>query len=227
MEQKIINESTIVSVLDWCFEKVVNGMPGFESAKELAESYINDKGTTVEKVDNLIKWQDLKCATAGFVTNIGGLITMPIAIPAELISVVYIQMRMIAAIAYIGGYDLRNDKVRTLIFVCLVGNSANEVLKTFSLKLGMKLTEQAIKKIPTEIIIAINKAVGFKLITKFGEKGLINLDKVAPPLVSGFIGAAFDCFASHVIGKIAKAIFIEKYDNYFELRDEVINLTKK
>ncbi|WHP42989.1 hypothetical protein [Lysinibacillus capsici] len=36
---------------------------------------------------------------------------MPITIPTNLASVMYMQMRMIAAIAQIRGYDLKDDQV--------------------------------------------------------------------------------------------------------------------
>ena len=46
------------------------------------------------------------------------------------------------------------------------------------------ITKQAIKEISGETIKSINKAVGFRLVTKLGEKGVVNLGK-AVPLVGG------------------------------------------
>lgn len=39
------------------------------------------------------------------------------------------QMRMVAAIAKIGGYDVRSDPVQTLIFMCLTGTAISDVVK--------------------------------------------------------------------------------------------------
>lgn len=39
---------------------------------------------------------------------------LPVAIPANISSVLYIQLRMIAAIAIMSGHDVKDDKVRTL-----------------------------------------------------------------------------------------------------------------
>lgn len=52
-----------------------------------------------------------------------------------------------------------------------------------------------IKKIPKEVILKINQAVGFKLVTKFGEKGIVNLGKVVPVL-GGFISGLVDYAAA-------------------------------
>ena len=62
-----------------------------------------------------------------------------------------------------------------------------------------------IKRILFEVIKQINKAVGFRLVTKFGEKGVINLGK-GIPLVGG-IGGTVDAVGTTTIGKTAKRVF--------------------
>ena len=74
--------------------------------------------------------------------------------------------------------------------------------------MGQKLTISAIKSITRETLVAINRAVGFRLLTKFGEKGVINLGK-AVPLVGGVIGATFEAVSTNGVGNIARDPFIE------------------
>ena len=57
----------------------------------------------------------------GFVTNIGGVATLPVAIPANIAGVAIVQMRMVAAIAHLRGYDLNDNRVRTALVMCLLG----------------------------------------------------------------------------------------------------------
>ena len=57
----------------------------------------------------------------------------------------FVQIRMTAAIAHLGGHDLRTDRVRTLCYVCMCGSASARILKGVGIKLGAKLTEQAIK----------------------------------------------------------------------------------
>ena len=54
----------------------------------------------------------------------------------------------------------------------------------------------------------INQAIGFKLLTKFGQKGVINLGKTIP-FIGGIINAAFDVVATNTIGNIARDTFIK------------------
>jgi len=114
---------------------------------------------------------------------------------------------MIAAIAHMGGYNLNDDRVRSLVFVCLTGNAAKDILKDVGMVVGKKLAENAIKNISGKTIIAINKKVGFRLLTKFGEKGAINLGKTIP-LFGGIVGATFDSITTNTIGNIARDTFI-------------------
>lgn len=76
------------------------------------------------------------------------------------------------------------------------------------MEVGQKLTISAIKSITRETLVAINRAVGFRLLTKFREKGVINLGK-AVPLVGGVIGATFEAVSTNAIGNIARDTFIE------------------
>ena len=58
------------------------------------------------------------------------------------------------------------------------------------------------------ILIKINQQVGFRLVTKFGQKGLVNVIKMMP-LVGGVVGGVFDTGMTLTIGNIAKKLFSE------------------
>ncbi len=196
-----------MQVLEWSYEKAINGVAGLDSASELAQSYMqSDKGRS-DQANSLIRWQNTKAGTSGFLSGLGGILTMPVTIPANVASVIFVQMRMIAAIAHIGGHDIRDDRVKALVYACLTGNAAKDILKDIGIVAGTKFTTSAIKKISGETIKIINQKVGFRLVTKFGEKGVINLGKVVP-LVGGIIGATFDSVATNTIGNIARDTFI-------------------
>ena len=196
-------------VLDWAYEKAISGMPGLDSASQLASGFMEKEGSLREKANSLIRWQNAKAGTSGFVTGIGGLMTLPVAIPANLASVVYIQIRMIAAIAHMGGYDLRDEKVKTLVYMCLVGNFAKDILQETGIRLGTKFTALAIERISEKSLLLINQRVGFRLLATSGTKGMINLGK-AVPLVGGIIGGSIDMAATNTIGNMARNTFLPK-----------------
>lgn len=203
----VISQESIQTVLDWTYEKAVSGIPGLDSAADLAKSYMKSDKSAFDQANELIRWQNSKAATSGFVTGIGGFATLPIALPANVTSVLYIQIRMIAAIAFIGGHDLRDDRVRTLVYSCLVKNGVKESLKSVGIKVGNRAALNAVKAIPGKALTAINQRTGMLLVTKFGQTGVINLGKMVPVL-GGVIGGTFDYFSTRSVGKQARDAFV-------------------
>jgi hypothetical protein len=207
---KTLTHDTMMTALDWSYDKALNGgIPGMDTATELADNYLKKKGSLEEQVNSLIRWQNSKSAASGFLTGLGGIITLPVAIPANIASVLLVQIRMVSAIAHMGGYNLKDDEVKSFVYLCLAGNGAKEIAKNTGIVIGQKLAINGIKKIPSAVITKINQAVGFRLLTKFGEKGAINLGK-AVPLVGGVIGGTVDAITTNIIGGVAQNIFIEK-----------------
>ncbi len=199
-----ITESKIMHTVDWAYYKAVNGVTGLDSASELAQHYLNTNNILIEQVKSLIRWQNTKAGTSGFLSGLGGIITIPVTIPANITSVMYLQIRMIAAIAYMGGHDLNDDKIKALVYICLTGTGAKNILQEIKVK---NVTEDAIKNISNKTIFAINHKVGFRLLAEFGEQSIISIGK-SVPLLGGFIGASFDSFATNTIGNIAMNTFI-------------------
>jgi len=204
---EVITQDQMKNILDTCYKKALEGMAMSESVETLANEYIDKYSSRIEAAEKLAENQVLKCGTSGFITGLGGLITLPVAIPANISSVIYIQLRMIASIAYIGGYNPYDDEVRTMAYLCLTGTAMSDIAKSTGIKIGEKISINLIKKIPGSVLVKINQKVGFRLITKFGEKGLINLAKMVP-LVGGIIGGGVDIAGTKVIANKSINLFI-------------------
>ena len=206
---KAPNQQIILQALDWAYEKALRGLPGMDSAEELANNYLKREGTLTDKANSLIRWQNTKAGSSGFITGLGGFVSLPVAIPANLVSVLYFQVRMIAAIARMGGHDLHDDRVKTLVYVCLAGNATKDLLQEIGINVGTKLTAQVVGNISEKAILSLNQKIGFQLLSKTGGRGAVNLGK-AIPLAGGLIGGAFDVFTTNLIGNIARNTFIPK-----------------
>ena len=98
-------------------------------AEELANKYLFKSNSVDEAIDNFINWQTVKCATSGFISGLGGIATLPVTIPANISSVIYIQTRMIAAIASMSGYYPNDDEVKTLVYISLTGQSSDRYIE--------------------------------------------------------------------------------------------------
>lgn len=205
------NSNQMVQALNMAYDLALNGIPGMETVEELADSYLKKGANDKDSCNELIKWQIAKATTAGFMTNMGGIITMPVGLPTNLMAVFYIQIRMIAAIAVIGGHNVKSDRVKTLVLLCLCGSAAVDIIKKLGITIGQKSYIVAIRAIPGVMLTKINQAVGYRLITKFGTTAPINLWKWVP-LVSGVIAGALDGVWTSKIGKVAMNTFLAPLD---------------
>lgn len=207
--KSLISQDTIMKTLGTLYEKSLHGIPKVSPPiKQFAEDYLSKEGDPQKAAKAMIKNQVIKCATSGFVTGFGGLITLPVSIPANLGSVMYVQMRMITCVAYLAGYDLQSDQLQTLVYACLAGVSVNSIIKQTGVKFGTKVATVAIKKIPGAALIRINQGVGFRLVTKFGQKGLVNLGKLVPG-VGAAVSGGMDFAETKLIGDRAYKMFFE------------------
>lgn len=197
-----------MQLLDKLYDQSVHGIAKVSPPIEvLANNYLEKSKDTPTAAKKFINYQIAKCTTSGFLTGLGGLITLPVAIPANVGSVLYVQMRMIACLAHMGGYDTNSDQVQTLVYACLAGISIDQVLKQTGIKFGNKFAMAMVKEIPGETLGKINHKVGFKFLTKFGNKGVINIGKTVP-VVGGIIGGGFDFVETKAIANRAYKMFI-------------------
>lgn len=148
---------------------------------------------------------------------------MPVTLPASLGGLYVIATRMTAAIAHLRGYDVSTDEVRSAVLVCLLGSAGATTLKRAGVEIGKKSTAAAIQKVPGRVLIEINKKVGYRLVTKAGEKGVMNLTKLVP-LVGGPIGATADVVTCRAIAGYARATFEPVRPTIVRVEAEVIDI---
>ena len=227
-----VTEEQMAEILNTLYIKSVNGIPKVSlPVDDLVADYIKKNPSVEEAAKSLINNSTVKCGTSGFITGFGGFATMIATLPANITSVMYVQLRMCCAIAKMAGYDIHSDQVQTLIYACLTGSAMSDILKQAGIKFGQKFGTAMVKKIPGKTITAINQKVGFRFVTKFGETGIVNLGKVVPVL-GAFIGGGIDVASTRIIGYNAYKIFMkgelptkEEIEKEIPIEAEVIEVT--
>ncbi|MDE5994697.1 MAG: EcsC family protein [Oscillospiraceae bacterium] len=206
-----VSPTGIIKGLDYLYQKSLDGfLPKNKSVEEIAQEYLNKKDGDVSRAAKaMLNTQVAKCTASGFVTGFGGVFTMPVTLPVNAVSVLYYQIWMIQCTAYMGGFDPHDDQVQTFIFACLAGLAVSSVIKKTGVKLCESLARSAIEKIPDKVLTKINQKVGFKLISKFSEKGLIKCGRIIPFAGAG-VNAAVDLVETKIIANRAYKMFIEK-----------------
>jgi hypothetical protein len=168
-------------------------------------------GAPIEDVDRvisrLIKESVAAAGSAGFLTGLGGFVALPITIPANVAGALIINVRLAGAIAYLRGYELNDPHTQAMIPLVALGANVQSALSAIGVQIGVKLSEQAIKKLSIDVIRAVNRKLGFMLIAKYGtQRAVITLAKIVP-FVGGVVGGAVDASLTAVVGRTAKKLF--------------------
>lgn len=159
--------------------------------------------TCDELAKKVMNRKSVKNGLVGAVTGLGGIVTLPVSIPADLVCSWRIQASMAFSIAYIYGHTKDTTDLKTDLYLILAGDSAKEALKRFGIEVSKSVTKKAVDKyITREIMVKIWKVVGRKIITKAGEKSLTSFIKLVP-LVGAPVGFAFDWGATRAVGGLA------------------------
>lgn len=225
-KKKVEKQEIFMKLLEECYQKAINGINKISpSVEEMAKEYMEKKKNPNDAAKEMLSNQITKCTTSGIITGFGGVITLPATIPANVGSVLYMQLRMIACAAYMAGLDPKSEYVKTMVYACMAGVAIAEPLKKVGVEVGQKVALGMIKKIPGKIFININKKVGFRLFTKFGEKGMINMVKLVPG-VGAIVGGGFDYVQTKIIANRAYKWFFEgdfEVDEDVEYNDNIMN----
>ena len=208
MKDDAPTEDAADRLVKFLLRKGLGGFGPLSSAQDLADEYLIDQGFARhdQRVDSLINWETGKNFTSGFLTGLGGVVSLPLSIPSALGASWLLQARMTGAIARIYGHELNEDRVRTLILLSLAGDRAREAMQTIAARFGNDLNETLLQKVPGRALVEINKRIGVRLLTKAGQRTAVNFSK-AVPFVGGMVGGTMDAAVCRLVGRTAKSLF--------------------
>ena len=183
----------------------INGVANFDSAASVADKALKQEKTPAAAIDHIVNSHTRLAGMSGFVTNLGGFVTMPVALPANVVGFYTLATRMVAAIARINGHDITSPAVRSAVLLHLVGADATKILKGVGSPATIA-TRVTTAGLPPAALAVVNKAVAFRLASSTGQRFLTKIPR-AIPVAGGVIGAFVDVSLIRGIAKDAKAGF--------------------
>ena len=185
--------NSATKVVENLLDTGIDGKGPFDSAAKVAAGALKKNGGDADRaVDDIVKSHLKLAAAGGFVTSLGGFITLPVSLPANVLGFYLIATRMTGAIAQVRGHDIGQPQIRTAVLLTLVGADADDLLA----KAGMvaptgRLTNLAAQRLPGPALMVVNKAIGFRLLSTAGKKTFSRFGRNVP-LVGGVVGAGLD-----------------------------------
>ena len=192
-------------------EMAIDGYGPLPGARAVAAKHLQrNSGSVDEAIDSIIEAHVRLASAQGFVTNLGGIAALAIAVPANLAGVAVLQVRMVAAIAHLRGYDVNDNRVRTALVMCLLGGE----------QIAKRIVEGKLPTSPMTVATApvfdrdldrqVAEEVTSGLASRVGGRNMALVVTTRVPLLGGGIGAVMDGYATAQIGKYAKSELLRR-----------------
>ncbi len=185
-------------------DKAIDGIGPLRSAAASADSRLVDANGDVEDaVKALVRLHVGLAGVQGFVTNLGGIASLAVSMPANVVGVTLVQCHLVAGIAHLRGYDLEDARVRNAILACMLGeDEVRDLVRTSSFPsspMGIAtspvhdpLLDELISREVTTDLVA--RTAGRRAVTMVGRR---------VPLLGGVVGGGSDALTTWHIGQYA------------------------
>jgi len=173
----------VVNLIQPLLDVGIDGKGPLPSAQSVADSARTKSAGVEQAIDRVVRAHLAVAGTGGFVTGLGGFVTMPVALPANIVEFYLVATRMTGAIAALRGYDLTDPPIRTAVLLALVGADADDLIRKAGIVTPTgKLTDLAAQRLPGPALMVLNKAVAFRLVGNVGrlQGGLLVLPDAQP-----------------------------------------------
>jgi hypothetical protein len=184
--------------------RAIHGVGPLPPASKAADKQLAEQRGDVDRAIHEVIENNVRLAGAqGFATNIGGLVTAALTIPANITGLALIECREIAGIAHLRGYDLDDLRVHNAVLACLLGEDA---VKSLIRKKKLPSTPMGIATAPAydpHLGQVLAAEVTSDLLTKVAGKRIATTVGRRVPVVGGLVGASADAYATWQIGRYA------------------------
>lgn len=182
----------------------LDGRFGYFSAADVARRAQRKAGKRHpdRAIKRLIRQHRRGVGAAGFATGLGGFVTLPILLPANIFEFYVQATRLVGSIAAVRGYDLQDEEVRVRVLAALTGEEAGDVLGSLGLGPIAGVAARGVaKRMGSGTSSRIAQAIGGRIVRRFALRSTRLFGKAIPGL-GAVVGAISD---RRQLSKIAEA----------------------
>jgi hypothetical protein len=188
----------------------IDGNSGFPGAKATAARSLESRGDRETAIDSLVTYHVGMASAQGFLTSVGGLVTLPVGLPANIAGLAVLSVRMIASIAHLRGYDVDDRRVRAALTLAMLGDDDVRRLVADGKLPTSPLAIATAPVFDPDLDRAISERVMGALAGRLGGKHLAVVIVRRIPLVGGGVGAAVDGWLTFGLAAYAKREFVAR-----------------
>lgn len=178
----------------------VEGTAITDSATMLADSYRQPGKSPRDVAESLVMYESLKACGSGFTCGLAGSALLPLSVTADVCSSLFIQMRLCAAVAIIGGHDTADPRVRLLCWGALAGDACSDAISGIIARLLTRALD--LPQAETALLTVVRDALLLK------SSHVLLRESLLLPLLGGVINGGAAWLITRLTGQLAIHLFI-------------------
>jgi hypothetical protein len=188
--------------------RAIAGVASWQGAGALVQAYRDnaDLPHDAARLQQLLRHETGKSFVAGLVSNLGGVLTLPLAMPAGQLANWLLQARLAASIAQLRGHSLEDPWVRAQVLASLGGAAAPALLRQASVGAAQWATGRLLSKPGSSVLQRVGDRIGAHLVQQAARRGLGRAVRLVP-LAGAAIGGGFDAYATRRVAAAALRLF--------------------
>jgi hypothetical protein len=186
----------------------IDGRAAFPGARDTAVKRLAAKGEREAAIDSLVAQHIALASAQGFVTSLGGVVTIPVGLPANIAGMAVLGVRMVAGLAHLRGYDIDDRRTRAAVTLAILGQDDVERLVNTGRLPARPLTVATAPVYDLELERQISEQVMGALASRYGGKHLASIALRRVPVLGGGVGAAVDGWSTLTLADYARREFV-------------------
>ena len=198
------------SVMVRLMDLAIDGVGKLPSVKQMAAKHLEKRGNPELAIEAATQSHLLIAAAQGVVTNIGGLLSAIVGTPVNLTAVIVVQIRLVACVAHLRGYDIDDPRLRTAIAMCLLGESELRRQVQSGRLPSSPLAVATSPVMDPGLRVSVTDSVLNHSLTDAAGKGLITTLGRKTPVIGGGVGGIADWYGTRSVARCARGQFIDR-----------------
>ncbi len=184
----------------------IDGLGPLPSAKLSAGKALEKAGEPEAAINAITRNHIAMAGTQGFLTNVGGLIAVPVLLPTNIAALAVVKLHLAASIAHLRGFDVDDTRVRTAIMLALL---TAEGPQHDDLPVSILAVATAPVYNP-ELDAVVSERAMTEILSVVGGRRAITLVGRGIPLIGGVVGGGMDSWALFTLARHCKAQFLDR-----------------
>ena len=194
------------SLMRQIVERAVEGTGPVKGAADWGNSLLRNRGGSVDAATrDAVAITTSMAGATGFLSGLGGVLASAVTLPANLLGLAVLQVRLAATIAHIHGYDIDDDRVRLAVLASLLAEKEVGSLVRSGRLPSTALGLATAPVYDPAVFATVSDVVLGALVSRVGGKRMVVAVARRIPVLGGVVGAGVDAAGTWYVANGVRA----------------------